>query len=528
MDTTKKQPKEQTMRRGIIALVVVVLLAAVSWIGYTRLGGQDETASVASEEQITVTRGRLVASINASGTVNPNRQITLVFDTPGRVAEVLVEEGQDVREGDLLARLDTTDLELAVRQAEINLEIAQAQLDRVRNPASSEEEIRAAEAQLRSAEANLAKLKAGPSAAELAAARANLEAAQAALDRLLAGPDPVQLASAQQRLKNAEAALRQAQAAYDQVKWRPDIAMLPQSLQLEQATIEYEAARIAYEEVANSPTPEQIAQARAQVETARANLQRLLETPSEAEIAAAEAQVEQARANLRRLRGEVDSVDVRIQEAQVEQAQLALEQARRNLEGAQLVAPFDGTVATVNIKPFELVSSATPAIVLADLSRFELEVGVDELDVGQVQVGNPVTVTLDAYQDATMRGTVIHVAPVARTDAQGVATYPVRIELDVSTAPGPLRAGMSGNAQIVTQVLEDVLIVPNRAIAIDRTTGRLTVWKLENGQAVPVEIAIGLRGDTHSEVIAGLEEGDIIIIPSIDRREQLRRQLEGN
>nr|WP_290666264.1 efflux RND transporter periplasmic adaptor subunit [Ardenticatena sp.] len=517
------------MRRGVIAIIVIAVLAALSWVGYARFAtSSQEESAVQSEEKIVVQRGRLVASINASGTVMPNEQVSLVFDTPGRVAEVLVEEGQTVRKGDVLARLDTTDLELAVRQAEINLEIAQAQLERLRNPASSEAERRAAEAQVQSAEANLAKLKEGPSAAEIAAARASLEAAQAALDRLLAGPDPVQLASAQQRLKNAEAALRQAQAAYDQVKWRPDVAMLPQSLQLEQATIEYEAARIAYEEVANSPTPEQIAQARAQVESARANLQRLLETPSEADILAAEAQVEQARANLQRLRGEVNPTDLRIQEAQVEQAELALEQARHNLDGATIVAPFDGTIANVNIKPYELVSSATPAIVLADMSRFELEVGVDELDVGQVKVGNAVTVTLDAYRNGVMRGRVTHVAPVARVDAQGVATYPVRVDLDLATAPGPLRPGMTGNAQIVTQVLEDVLIIPNRAISIDRTTGKLSVWKIENGTPVSVEIAIGLRGDTHSEVIAGLEEGDIVIIPSIDRREQLRRQLEGN
>lgn len=511
------------MRRGLIVIAVLVILIGGTWWGYTRQTSSAAETPSEEGEQVIVQRGTILATVEASGNLAVNRQVVLTFRTPGQVAEVLVEEGDQVREGDVLARLDTADLELAVRQAEINLKIAETQLAKARRPGTPAE-IAAAEAALKSAQENLARVKAGPSPEEIAAARAQLEAAEAALQRLLAGPDEAQIAQAAASLKLAEANLSQAQAAYDAVAHLPNVAMLPQALQLEQATIEYERAKAVYEQTIQGPTEDQIEQARAQVEQARANLQRLLESPTPADIAAAESQVAQAEANLRRLTEGASPEDIEIQQAQVEQARLALEQARLNLEGAEIRAPFDGTVVAVGVKEGEMASSATPAITLADLSRFELRVTVDELDVGLVREGNPVTVTLDAYRDTPMSGTVIYVAPVPEAQ-QGVVSYPVRIELDLSTAPGPLRAGMTASAEIIVRTLEDVLIVPNRAISFDRTTGAPTVLKLENGTPVPVEIAIGLRGKTHTEVVAGLQEGDVILIPGVNRREQLRQEL---
>ncbi len=513
------------MRRRLIAVVLLLSLVGVTWWSYSRFTPTSDAPSEEGE-RVVVKRGTILATVDASGNLEANRQVVLTFRTPGQVAEVLVEEGEAVQEGQLLARLDTAELELAVRQAEVNLQAAEARLRQLRRPGTPAE-VAAAEAALKSAQENLARVKAGPSPEEIAAARAQLQAAEAALERLLAGPDKAQIAQAAAALKLAEANLRQAQAAYDAVAHRPDVAMLPQALQLEQATIEYERAKVAYEEALKGPSEDQIEQARAQVSQARANLQRLLESPTPADIAAAEAQVAQAEANLRRLTEGASPEEIEVQQAQVEQARIALEQARLNLQGAEIRAPFDGTVVALGIKEGEVVSAATPAVTLADLSRFELRVTVDELDVGLVREGQPVTITLDAYRDTPMSGTVVYVAPVP-AGQQGVVSYPVRIELDLTTAPGPLRAGMTASAEIVVQRLEDVLVVPNRAISFDRTTGQPTVLKVEDGTAVPVEIAIGLRGKAQTEVVAGLEEGDVVLIPVVNRRERLRQELRGD
>lgn len=512
-------------RRALTIAVVVVVVAIAGWFGYQRFFASARSTEQSLGEEITVERGTILATVNASGSVQPNRQVSLSFRTVGTVEEIFVDEGESVEEGAPIARLESDDLELAVRQAEAGLAAAEAQLRRLTKP-GDDADVAAVEAALRSAQANLERVQEGANPQEIAAARANLSAAQEALNALLAGPDEAQVAQAAANVKSAEAALKTAQAAYDRVKWRDDVGALPESTQLEQATIEFERARVVYQDTLEGPSQQEIQQARAQVAQAQANLDTLLESPTAADIAAAESQVRQAEANLAQVQQGASAEEIDAQEAQVEQARISLAQAERNLAGAELTAPFSGTVASLNIKEQETVAAGTPAVVVADFSRFELEVSVDELDIGRVAVGDPVTITLDAYRDEPMRGSVIRVASVPAVD-EGVVSYPVRIELDLDTAPGPLRAGLTASVDIVTQRLEDVLTLPNRAISIDRNTGEIFVLTQENGETVRTEIELGLRDDEKSEIRAGLDEGDTVIIPDVDRREELRQQFGG-
>lgn len=499
------------MRRVFMAVIVVGLLAGISYIGYQRSRAGD-TAAV-SGEQVEVRRGTISATVSATGSVEPEREVTLTFSTVGKVVEIPVEEGQMVEAGAVIARLETDDLELAVAQAEAALAAAQARQRQLQNPAT-EGDIAAAEAFLASAQANLQRVREGPQASEVEAARARLQAAQEALNTLLAGPNEAELIAAQAALARAEAAVKQAQAAYDEVAWREDIAMLPQALQLEQATIDYEQAKANYNEVIAGPRQDQIDQARAQVAEAQAQLDALLRGATAADIAAAEAQVVEAQTQLDKLRTGATENEIAAAEADVRQAEVALEQARINLERATLTAPFAGTVARIGVREAELVSQQTPVATLVDLSAFHLEVAIDEIDVGQVQVGAGVTVTLDAFRDQPFTGVIERVAPVPEID-QGVVTYPVRIRLDAESAPGVLRSGLTANATIITERHEDALLVPNRAVEIDRATGDSYVQKLDprTGQTVRTTVVIGLRDEQYSEVLSGLEEGDIVVIP---------------
>lgn len=514
------------MRRIITTLIVLGLLTGVGYLGYQRFSRSQQPERVAGE-QIPVTPGTISATVNATGSVAPARQVTLTFRTPGRVQAIAVAEGARVAAGDLLAQQETTDLEFAVAQAEASLAVAEARLRQLQQP-GRESDIVAAEAQLASARENLARAQEGANAEDVRAARAQLSAAQAALNKVLAGPDETQLRQAQANLARAEAALQQAQAAYDQVKWRNDIGALPQSLQLQQATIDYEAAKASYDAAAAGPGQEQIEQARAQVVQAEASLDRLTRGPTAADIAAAEAQVAQAEASLVKLREGADPNEIAAAEAQVAQAEIALEQAQANLEGAAIVAPFAGTVASVGAQETELVTSATPMIVLVDLSAFHLDVQVDEIDVGQVKVGDTVTVTLDAFREQPFPGVIERVSPVATT-VQGVVSYPVRIALDQAAAPGELRSGLTANAAITTERREGVLLVPNRAISIDRASGELFVEKLAAGgtSTTRTRITTGLRNESVSEVTSGLSAGEIIVIPTVDPADELRPRFGG-
>ena len=197
--------------------------------------------------------------------------------------------------------------------------------------------------------------------------------------------------------------------------------------------------------------------------------------------------------------------------AQLRNAEIALEQAKLRLENSQLVAPFSGTVSELNISVGQQVGAGglRSAIVLADLSSFHIDVGVDESSVGALADEQPVLITVDALPDQQLTGRVNRIAPVA-TEQGGIVNYKVVIGLDKSEAA--VRGGMSANVDIITEVREGVLVIPNWTIRIDRGTGKAYV-NLRTGETITeVEIVTGLRNTNESEVVSGLNEGDELVV----------------
>jgi HlyD family secretion protein len=165
--------------------------------------------------------------------------------------------------------------------------------------------------------------------------------------------------------------------------------------------------------------------------------------------------------------------------------------------------------AAVNIRVGEPAPGGLPAIVLADVSRFHLVVFVDEVDVARVVPGQPVSVTLDALPDRLFSGRLDRVAPAATVNA-GVVSYAVRINLAPTDAPA--RAGMTATADIVVDEARDVVLVPNWAIRRDRDTGQAFVGVLREGRIEDVPVELGLRNETFSQVIRGVNAGDVVAV----------------
>lgn len=457
------------MRRVLIILIILALLGVAGiWTYQTYFAPAEDLAQIEREEHV-IRPGTLSAIVNATGTILPERQTTLSFKNPGRVAEVWAEEGQVVSEREPLARLETADLDFAVSQAELALAAAQAQYLRIQRP---------------------------PARHEIAAAEAALESSKASYRRLTAGPLPEEIQVARTNLDQASASLAQAQSAYDKVADRPDVALLPQALQLEQATVAYEAAKASFDLTMRGPT--------------------------EAELAGAQSAIAQAEAALARLQEGVSDEDLLVAQIQVQQAQLSLDQARHQLEGTELLAPHPGMITFVGIQEGEL-TAGQPAFILTDLSQYHLEVSVDEIDIGPVADGQQVDVTLDALPGISLEGQVERIAKTAQFDS-GIAAYNVTVRLDPTEAP--LRVGMTANVDIVTERREEILLVPNRFVRIDRTTGQAFVDRLAGMEIQPTEIQIGLRDETFSQVLAGLEDGDVVVLVRESSRDRLRRAME--
>jgi HlyD family secretion protein len=461
---------------GVVAVLIVVV-AVVARSRQAALSQQDARTAV-------VRRGTMLVAVSASGVVEPRARINLTFESPGRVAQVLVDIEDPAEEGDVLARLDSAQLELQVQQA-------QAALD--------------------SARARLAQLEAGPRPEEIAAAEANLRAAQAqvtaadaSFDQIARGATAAQIAAAEADLASAIAQQRSAEEAHDMTMkcftfdWMgverticPALGVPEEQTRysLEAANAGLEAAQAYYDEVLAGADADQLRAVEANVWTAAAQrdaaqvqLDLLMNGPTADQIAAAETQVAQAEA--------------------------ALEQANLALENSTLRAPFDGIVGAVNVTVGEMAPTGLPAIVFLDASEFRVTVSVDEMDVGRLIEGQEAVVTLDALSDAELTGVIERIAPAATLEG-GVVYYEVLIALDSTDAL--IRADMTANATIIVEELTDVLIIPTWVVRVDRDTGQTYVDRQVGWETERVDVTLGIRHEGMVQVLNGLLEGDVVV-----------------
>lgn len=466
------------MRRNtiIIVLVLAAIVAIAAWVLRAKwLPNQAAATDVGREA--TVQRGTLLSTVRASGSIEPEAQVSLNFGAPGTVDNVNVKVGQQVKQNDILAQLDTAELELSVAQAEKAYLIQQV---------------------------TYSQTVAGPKPADLAAAQAQLSSAWAQYNDLKKGPKADQLAQAEAQLTQTRNQLKQANIAHDKTMTCVTVKVPPSGKE---------------EEICPALGPIE-EQARMQVETAQAsfdaaqaNYDRVASGAGSVQLAAAWAQVQQAQSSLDRLSPDPDRA--KIARIQMEQAQISYEQAKQRLLDASIIAPFDGMVTQVNITRGATASAGglQPALVLTDMSKFHITVDVDEIDVGRLKAGQPVSTTVDALPGEYITGQVDQIAPVATVEG-GVVSYQVTISLDPTKLQ--LRPGMSSNIAIVTESLENVLLVPNWAIRIDRATGKSYV-NLKEGQTIhEVEIATGARNENDSQVVSGLSEGDVVATGSVE------------
>jgi HlyD family secretion protein len=463
-------------RRTIYIILGIVLVAAIVAVIVWRT--QQTQASEEETRTAVVERGTLLVAVSASGSVEPQSSVGLTFETPGRVTDVPVKVGDRVKIGDVLAQLDTRQLELQVHQAQ---------------------------AALAAAEAQLAQLEAGPRPEEVSAAEADVRAAQAQvssavanLDQLKSGATEAQIAAAETQVAQAELQVKAALLEYDRVR----------AIEAKDETIENAAYDLYTAE-------KSLLAAQAALEDAQGGADADDIRAAQANVDGAEAQQDAAQARLDLLLAGTTDDQITDAKAQVKRAQAALEQAELGLERATLYAPFTGVVARVNVSAGEMATVGLPAITLLDPSGLQVAIGVDELDVGRLAVGQSAQVTLDALPDTMLNGTVKSIAPAATVDTGGVTYYDVIITLEPTDAP--VRADMTANVVIVIEELTDVLTIPLWVVRVDRRTGQTYVNQRAGDEFERVDIALGVRYEGVAQVLDGLAEGDEAIWVSEDR-----------
>jgi HlyD family secretion protein len=144
-----------------------------------------------------------------------------------------------------------------------------------------------------------------------------------------------------------------------------------------------------------------------------------------------------------------------------------------------------------------------------DLTKLYVDLEVSEVDINQIEVGQPVKISFDAIREKGYHGTVAEVALIG-SNVQGVVEYTVTVEL--ADADEDVRPGMTSEVEIVVAQQDQALLIPNQAIRFEDGVQVIFIMK-PGGEMVPVEVTLGLSSETHSEVLSGdLKAGDTVVL----------------
>jgi multidrug resistance efflux pump len=472
---------EMGAKRILLALIVIAAVAGAGYLVYQQVLGPAPTAEEPAPFPDTVAADAGAAVVMAEGELTPERYAALSFPVGGRVVEILAEEGDRVRAGEPLLRLEATDLEVRLQEAQAVLDGANAGLESARvQVQSAQAGVETARAGLKAAGARLALVKSPASSEEIAAAENDLRAAEAGVSQAegnrevaLNAGTPARIRAAEANVAAAEAETRALEDFYshtvlkcvtveipagDGTKREKEICPLygwveeDTRFQLEAAQAKLSAARAALEELRAGPTAAQRGLADTAVEVAQAQLDLLMAAAKPERIRQAEMDVERAELGVTQAQVAVAQAEAALaqSEARVQGAQAAVDGAKAALDKMTLRAVFDGTVAHLSPELGQVVAPGVPMLTLAELDAWVVETtDLIELDVVAVAVGSPARVKIDAFPDATLSGRVTRIASVSRLN-RGDVTYAVTITLDEEPAL-PLRWGMTAFVNISPQ-----------------------------------------------------------------------------
>jgi len=561
--TWGKQHKQKSM------LILVIVMTAIILILKFLSTDAAETRYVLTA----VKKGALITSISGSGQISATDQVNVNAKTSGEVLSVSVKAGQEVKKGTILARIDATDALKAVRDAEINLQNAQLSLQKLQKPADalsmlqSENALTNAFQSKEKAESDLQKTY-DDAFTSISNTFLQLPAVMTGLENIINGTS---YASTQKNLpyygdlgriwdipgtyvsqeavdasyKTARRMYDQAMADYKATSRISDVgrieAVLNQTYAMTKAvsdcaknTQDFLAFIKDLQTKHNADIPVMLAShqtsAASYLGTANAQLSPLLSNKTaikngKQSIDNAIQTIAERTASLDKLKEGPDDLDVSSSKLSLEQREQNLRDARKKLWDCTIRAPFDGTVAKLNIKKGDTVSSGAAIAVFITPQR-TATISLNEVDVTDISAGQKATLAFDAVSGLTMTGEVSEVDTIG-TASQGVVTYNVKILFDTQDAR--IKPGMSVTALVVTSAKADVLLVPNSAV---KTRGAARyVEQIDNeaatgpqgivSQTPPARkmVGVGISNDEQTEIISGLVEGEIVVSRTIAQTE---------
>lgn len=461
------------VRRSVPFFALLVMVCAIGCVDREAQKQAKRTSELSNDATVPVSvqpaeTRNLFQNLTVTGQIATSQITSVGAKINGKISAVYVRDGQQVKAGQLIASQDTANLSISLRQASAQAAQARAALqqalaNKAIGPSKSKAAVASAEAALRAAKAQLDKARSGARSEEVkqaeyavAAAKSTMETAKKEWERqqymLNEG------ATSKQAVENAENAYRTALANYETAV---------QSLRMMQNWTRPEDIRAA---------EEQVRQAEEQLRTAQS--QQKLDVLYDQQVDAARAAV----------RGADAQVDI----------------ARRNIADAQITSPFDGNVSgqPLQVGTFAGAGTIVARIVGSGGNYFEGQ--VPESDINSVNIGDPVTVELDAIKGRRYNGSVDAIDPLGDDVAR---LYKVRISIGSSSQE--IKPGMFARGTITLKKIPGAIVVP--ATAVIRRGNEAYVFIADGNKAMRKDVELGLADDGMIQVIGIAAQSPVIV-----------------
>lgn len=499
-------------------------------LGILILGGVifAKTRNQPSLNIYTVDFGNINQELSFTGKVKPSEEVELSFEKGGRIEAVLAAVGKKVGTGETLARLDSSVAFAEVEKAEANLKTEEVKLEELKR-GSRPEEIRIAEAKLDSAKISVDEAKKYLVDKINDAYTKSDDSVRSKTDQLFTDPRTqtprLTIFPVESQLKSDIEFSRQ--VIENMLKsWSNSLTVLnsdsdlvlysnkaKENLNIVKSFLDKAALAV------NSMTPNSnfpqttidsykadVSTARTNINTAIANLstadEKLITFQSSLFLAEREYELTQAGSS---------QEAIQAQEARVLQAKAGLSSARAEFEKTVLRSPISGIVTKKSISPGEIASLGQAAFSVISDSGLEIEANITEIDIAKVKLGAKAEVTLDAYgQEEKFSVAVFQIDP-AETVVEGVSTYKTKFAFEQKDER--VKSGMTANIEILIELKNNVLTVPQKTISTDQ--GKKTVQVLVSKNEIrDQEVTTGQRGsDGRIEILSGLNRGDQVVLP---------------
>jgi RND family efflux transporter MFP subunit len=558
---------------GIGVLLILMFVVGVWWGRRERRPSHENEAAAQQAspppavrvDTIKVQKGESAETIEVTGTVKTSLTSDLAPKVMSKVAAVYVKEGDRVRAGQTLVRLESADLAAQARQAEAAVlaaraELAQAQTGAVIQRTQSSTRVEQSRASLKQAQEQLSLVKEGARTQQKAQAdesvrqaeagkaqveesvrqaKAGLAQAQAQLSLVREGARTQQKLQADAAVRQAEANLKIAQATYDRFKPLADEGVITKqkfdeiALQLEVAKSQHETARQQASLVYEGARTQEVQQAEQAVQQADAAVRMAQQKMNEAdaavraaqaqrdltyegartqEVKQADAAVKQAEESLRMAEAAADenkikAENVKMVRAQVAQAEANLSAARVMLSYAMITSPFSGVVIKRHVDPGAMAKPGFPLLTIVDSSGFQLESLVPESQMKGIRLGDEAPVTIDAL-GKTLTGRVAQIVPSADPASR---TFIVKVGLPKVAG---LSSGLFGRAKFAVGTTRGIFIP---ATALWRKESLVGVFVIEKGMAHKRLVIVGKIADGKAEILSGLKGGEMMVARDVDK-----------